>query len=160
VDRKGFVSHWRGLFEVPEAAPEPIRKDTAESLLRQLVERGDPQYLPATYILAVMLERKRILKVKGQSEREGRRVFHYEHPRSGDLFTVVDPQLQLDQLEAVQRSVAALLEHGLAPTAASTPAAVAPASAVSAEIPGDAPRDTTPVTSEMPAAAAVSTGLG
>ena len=62
-----------------------------------------------------MLERKRILKVKEQLSRDGRRVFIYEQPKTGDIFTIVDPALQLNQLEEVQRDVAALLEHGLNP---------------------------------------------
>jgi hypothetical protein len=62
-----------------------------------------------------MLERKRILKVKEQIVRDGRRVFIYEQPRTGDIFTIADPNLRLDQLEEVQRDVAQLLEQGLNP---------------------------------------------
>lgn len=115
TSRKGFVSHWQGLFEIPPVRPEPIRKENAESLLRKLVEQNDPQHGAACYILAVMLERKRILKVKEQLRRDDRRVFLYEQAGTGDLFTIVDPDLQLNQLEAVQRDVAHLLEHGLEP---------------------------------------------
>jgi hypothetical protein len=113
--RAGFVSHWQGIFEVPPPVVEVIQKDTAETLLRKIVEQNDPRYAPAAYILAVMLERKRLLKVKEQIKREGRRVFVYEHPKTGDVFTVADPDLRLDQLEQVQRDVAHLLEHGLTP---------------------------------------------
>ena len=117
-ERKGFVSYWQGVYEAPPPRPsEPIQKETAESLLRKLIELADPRFIPAGYILAVMLERKRLLKVKEQLVREGRRVFVYEHSKSGDLFTILDPGLQLDQLETVQRDVAALLEHGLNPPA-------------------------------------------
>jgi hypothetical protein len=119
-ERKGFISYWHGIYEAPVAAPEAIQKDTAESLLRKLIELNDPRHIPAGYILAVMLERKRILKVKEQLSRDGRRVFIYEQPKTGDIFTIVDPALQLNQLEQVQRDVAMLLEHGLNPPA--TPA--------------------------------------
>jgi hypothetical protein len=123
-DRRGFVSHWMGQYEPPPAAaPEAIRKDTAESLLRKLVELNDPAYLAASYILAVMLERKRLLRVKEQVRSEGHRTFIYEHPKSGDVFTIPDPDLQLNQLEEVQRQVAGLLEHGLSGSSATeTPA--------------------------------------
>ncbi len=114
-ERKGFISYWHGIYEAPVTAPEAIQKDTAESLLRKLIQLDDPRHLPAGYILAVMLERKRLLKVKEQLVRDGRRVFVYEQPSSGDIFTIVDPDLHLDQLEAVQRDVAQLLEHGLNP---------------------------------------------
>jgi hypothetical protein len=113
TSRRGFISHWQGLFEIPVPTPEPIQKENAEILLRKLIERSDPRHGAAVFILAVMLERKRILKVKHQTARDGCRTFVYEHARSGDLFTIVDPDLRLDQLEAVQRDVARLLEHGL-----------------------------------------------
>ena len=113
-DRKGFISHWQGVYVPPPAAPpDPIGKETAESLLRKLVTLGDPQYLAACFILAVMLERKRLLKVQSQVTREGQRVFIYEQPRTGDVFTIADPNLQLNQLDQVQRDVAHLLENGL-----------------------------------------------
>jgi hypothetical protein len=56
-------------------------------------------------------------------------VFIYEQPKTGDVFTVIDPALQLNQLEQVQRDVGALLEHGLpseTPPAAPPPAAPTP----------------------------------
>lgn len=124
---RGFVSHWQTVFEIPPAQPELIRKETAEDLLRQLLALDDPRHGAAVYILAVMLERKRLLKVKDQIQRDGRRCFVYEHPRSGDVFTILDPQLSLDQLDQVQHDVSQLLEHGLkAPPPA--PAAAAPES--------------------------------
>jgi hypothetical protein len=126
ADRKGFVSHWQGMFEVAPVQPEPIQKETAETLLRKLVEWNDPKHGATCFILAVMLERKRILKVREQTRREGRRTFLYEHGRTGDLFTITDPDLRLDQLDEVQRDVAQLLEHGLNPPG--PPAASAPPS--------------------------------
>ncbi len=113
-DRKGFISFWQGVYEPPPTAPpDPIQKETAETLLRKLIELNDPRYAAAGFILAVMLERKRLLKVKEQLVRDGHRVYIYEQPKSGDVFTIADPALQLDQLEPVQREVASLLEHGL-----------------------------------------------
>ena len=116
-ERKGFISHWQGIYEAPAPAADAIHKDTAETLLRKLIEQNDPRYVPAGYILAVMLERKRVLKVKEEVVRDGKRVFIYEQPRTGDVFTITDPVLRLDQLEEVQRDVAALLEQGLNPPA-------------------------------------------
>lgn len=114
-ERPGFISHWQGVYEAPLPPTEPIQKENAETLLRKLIELDDPRYIPAGYILAVMLERKRLLKVKEELRRDDRRVFVYEHSATGDVLTVVDPDLQLDQLEPVQREVALLLEHGLNP---------------------------------------------
>ena len=122
--RKGFISIWNGTYEAPPAQPvDAIQKDTAETVLRKLVEQNDPRYAAAGYILAVMLERKRILKVKEQIKRDGQRIFIYEHPKTGDIFTIADPGLHLDQLEQVQRDVASLLEHGLNPPPETAPVA-------------------------------------
>ena len=133
----GFISHWQGVYEAPPPVVDAIQKETAETLLRKLIEQNDPSHAPAGYILAVMLERKRVLKVKEQIFRDGKRTFIYEQPRTGDLFTIADPDLHLDQLEQVQRDVATLLEHGLNPppaqedqpalVAITPPAALAPA---------------------------------
>lgn len=113
-DRKGFISHWVGEYQAPPPPPpEPIQKETAETLLRRLIEKNDPEFRAATFILAVMLERKKLLKVKAQMKENGVRVFVYEQPKTGDLFTIPDPNLQLTQLEAVQRQVAQLMENGV-----------------------------------------------
>jgi hypothetical protein len=115
--RKGFISHWQSIYEAPALAVDPIHRETAETLLRKLIEQNDAQHAPAMFILAVMLERKRVFKVKEQIVHDGKRVFIYEQPKTGDVFTIADPDLHLDQLEVVQRDVAALLEHGLKPPA-------------------------------------------
>jgi hypothetical protein len=109
----GLISRWQGVYEAPPPVAEVMQKATAEILLKQLIELNDPRYIPAGYILAVMLERKRVLKVKEQIVRDGKRVFVYEQPKTGDVFTITDPDLHLNQLEAVQRDVAQLMEHGL-----------------------------------------------
>jgi hypothetical protein len=62
-----------------------------------------------------MLERKRILKVREQIQGQGGRVFIYEHAGTGELFTIADPNLQLNQLQEVQRATAELLAQGLNP---------------------------------------------
>lgn len=142
-DRKGFISHWQGIYETPRPVSEPIQKENAESLLRKLIERNDPRHSAASYILAVMLERKRLLKVKEQIKHEGGRVFVYEQPISGDVFTIPDPNLQLDQLEEVQRDVAALLEHGLNPPATEPlqEGAGIPPGTAAVEIPASTPEE-------------------
>lgn len=143
-DRKGFISHWQGIYEAPPAAPpDPIQKENAETLLRKIMELNEPKFVAASYILAVMLERKRLLKIKEQFKREGQRIFIYEQPKTGDIFTIPDPDLQLNQLEQVQRDVADLLEHGLNPPPAENTVAslAAEVPAGGAEIPSAGPSE-------------------
>lgn len=147
-ERAGFISQWQGVYEAPPPPVEIIPKESAESLLRKLVERNDPALAPAAFILAAMLERKRLLKVKEQVRRDGRRLFIYEQPKTGDLFTIADPELHLTRLEAVQRDVARLLEHGFSPAAGAgdgpPPPALPPTEPEPAAASGGAARDRIP----------------
>lgn len=109
-----YLSHWQGRFQAPPPpTPDAIGRDTAESLMRRLATEDHPEYRGALYILAVMLERKRILKVRDQFQRDQQRLFVYEHAKSGDVFTIAEPALHLEELEKIQRDVAMLMEHGL-----------------------------------------------
>jgi len=111
---ENYLSHWQGRFQSPPPpAPEAIQRDTAETLLRKLTSEDFPQYKGAQYILAVMLERKRILKVQDQFKQDGQRIFVYEHPKSGDVFTIAEPDLNQDPLEKIQKDVTLLMEQGL-----------------------------------------------
>ena len=113
-DRKGYVSHWSGTFLVPPPPPpDPIQKESADTALRKLVELEDPAYGPVCYILATMLERKRLLRVREEITEGDQRGFIYEYPKSGEVFSIQDPNLKLDELEEVQRDVSILLEKGV-----------------------------------------------
>lgn len=102
-------SFWKTRYEPPPPAPpEPLAKESAEELLRRLLsQNAQPN---ACYVLAAMLERKRILKHVKSENAESGRVLIYEHAKSGDVFIVPDVQLRLDELESVQREVADLLK--------------------------------------------------
>jgi len=103
-------SFWKSRYEpVPQKSPEPLPRESAEQLFRRLIASKNPP-ANACYVLAAMLERKRILKqVKIESRDAGRRVLIYEQPATGDVFVVPDPQLRLGELETVQNEVAQLL---------------------------------------------------
>jgi len=108
-------SFWRSKYEAPPAAPtEPIQKESVEALLRRLLDEDRSEYLNTRYVLAAMLERKKILKPVDVRETGEDKILIYEHAKSGEAFLIVDPGLRLDQLDAVQGEVAALLENGLA----------------------------------------------
>jgi hypothetical protein len=103
-------SFWRTKFVPPAPpAPETVTKETAEDLLRSYMAESDDTHATARYLLAVMLERKRLLKNVASETKDGVRTLVYEHVKTGEVFVLPDPQLRLDQLEAVQLEVAALL---------------------------------------------------
>jgi len=103
-------SVWKGSFQAVVPPPEVLKKETAESLLRKLIEKNEPQYRNAIFILAVMLERRRILAEKEVQKKDDQAMLRvYEHRKTGETFIVGDPMLSLDQLGSVQAEVAALL---------------------------------------------------
>lgn len=108
-DAAAPYSFWRTKFEATPIVPETLAKETAEDLLRRYMSGQDEGHANARYILALMLERKRLLKqIEAKEEVHGRTLV-YEHVKTGEVFVVPDPGLRLDQVEAVQGEVAALL---------------------------------------------------
>jgi hypothetical protein len=107
----GCVSLWRSRYHKPTPPPEePLKKETAESLLRSLMETEDGSNLNVIFVLAVMLERRRIFAERDVQVREdGAKIRVYEHRKTGETFVVADPQLKLKDLEPVQLEVMQLL---------------------------------------------------
>ena len=102
-------SFWRTRYEPPPKPGEPLPKENAEELFRRLISSDNPP-ANACYVLAAMLERKRVLKQIKTDDSEKGRVLIYEHGSTGDVFIVPDPQLRLNELEQVQNEVAHLLK--------------------------------------------------
>jgi hypothetical protein len=107
-------SFWRTKYTPPPPPePEALGKQTAEDLLRRYMAENTPQHANARYLLAVMLERKRILKeIEVKRADDGSRIRVYERSGTGEVFVIPDPELKLDELEAVQMEVGALLAPG------------------------------------------------
>ena len=102
-------SFWKSRFEpAPPRDAEPLPKENAEQLFRRLIVQPE-RSVSASYVLAAMLERKRVLKQVGSESSESGRVLVYEHVRHGDVFIVDDPQLRLADLERIQAEVMQLL---------------------------------------------------
>ena len=105
-------SQWDGVYLAPvkEVKEEPLKKEDAGELLRQLVTLDDPAMKNVVYVLAVMLERSKILVERDRKEQSDgtiRRV--YEDRKQGDTFVILDPRLRLENLAEVQQQVVALL---------------------------------------------------
>ncbi len=106
-------SRWKSVFEVPvvKSDSDTIQDNSAEGMLRRMLDEDDPTTENTRYILAVMLERKKTLLPVDVKETETRRLLFYEHKDSGDVFIVADPQLKLDEIESIQAEVALQLNH-------------------------------------------------
>jgi hypothetical protein len=105
------LSRWNTQYHAPvPPAPEAIHRETAEALLRRLVETDDPGRHGAIFVLTVMLERRRILVERDvKTAPEGGKLRIYEHRGTGETFVISDPELKLHDLETVQSEVMALL---------------------------------------------------
>lgn len=103
-------SFWKSRYEpAASAPPETLGKEGAEDLLRRLLAQNKREHTSTCYVLAAMLERKRVLKQIKTGESENGRELVYEHLASGDVFIVPEPHLRLAELDAVQLEVAAML---------------------------------------------------
>ena len=144
-------SFWKSTYEPPvnDAKPEVVEKENAESLLRRLIEENSPGSENTRYILAVMLERKKILKHTATRDSDDASFLIYEHPKSGEIYIIRDPELKLDQVEAVQREVSLLLTLGARPPQEPTPEAV-PDPTPEPEPATESPVDPTPETEPAP----------
>ena len=79
-------SFWKTKFEpAPPPAPEALPKENAEQLFRRLIAQPEPP-ANACFVLAVMLERKRVLKQVRTEIANGDRLLIYEHRENGDVF--------------------------------------------------------------------------
>lgn len=120
-------SVWRSEYEgvKTESRPEIAEKESAEVLLRRLIEEDSILTENTRYILAVMLERKKQLKQTGTRETGDDTFLVYEHPKSGEVYIIRDPELKLAQIEEVQKEVSRLLsgEKPAGPPSLEPPAA-------------------------------------
>ena len=109
--RQPGYSSWSGVFRTPSRdADHRVKKETAEILLRDLVEAGDPARQNAIYILAVMLERQRVFVERdARTTEDGKRLVVYEHKKTGETFAITDPQLKLSEIDPVQQEIMSLL---------------------------------------------------
>jgi hypothetical protein len=113
-DEKAFC-FWKTVYHAPVAGAEKqdaFKKESPEELLRRLVEEEEEHTENVRYILAVMLERQKVLRETDTQRTPSGILRVYEHRKLGDVFIVRDPDIPLDQVEKVQEEVVMLLESG------------------------------------------------
>jgi hypothetical protein len=132
ADAEAPFSFWKSTYNAPAGhdAPDPVEKLSAEDLLRRLVEEDEDHTENTRYILAVMLERQKLLRETDSQRTPGGILRVYEHRKTGEVFLIRDPDIPLAQVEAVQNEVIILLENNgrmpaPAPEEATTPEAPA-----------------------------------
>jgi hypothetical protein len=114
ISERKPIAYWKTTYtpNIVEAKPEVTSKESAMALLQRFIEEDEPATENARYILALMLERKRILSPTATKEVDGNKMLFYENKKTSEVFIVRDPELRLDELAQLQDEVAMLLGFG------------------------------------------------
>lgn len=114
ISERKPIAYWKTTYtpNIVEAKPEVTSKESAMALLQRFIEEDEPATENARYILALMLERKRILAPTATKEVDGNKMLFYENKKTSEVFIVRDPELRLDELAQLQDEVAMLLGFG------------------------------------------------
>ena len=106
-------SFWKTTFTAATASdnPDSAEKLSAEEILHRLVVEDEDHTENTRYILAVMLERRKLLR-ETDSQRTSNGILRvYEHRKTGEIYLIRDPDIPLAQVEAFQNEVIILLEN-------------------------------------------------
>lgn len=127
-------SFWRTSFTITPGNEKinPAEKLSAEEILRRLVDEDEYHTENTRFILAVMLERQKILR-ETDNQRTATGILRvYEQRKTGEVYIVKDPDIPLSEVESVQNEVILLLENN-----GNSPAPVADENP--SELPADSP---------------------
>jgi hypothetical protein len=98
----GMLSCWKSVFKPDPPAPaEAVTREDAESELRRLLENLQPGDEKCAYLLALLLERKRLLKARQKIDSHGRRCVVYEHAVTQETLLVPEVDFKLSEMDAL-----------------------------------------------------------
>jgi hypothetical protein len=135
-DAEKPFSFWKTTFSGPSGndTTDAVEKLSPEEILHRLVEEDEDHTENTRYILAVMLERRKLLRETDHQLTPNGILRVYEHRKTGEVFLIRDPNIPLSEVESIQKEVFELLENnGRLPTPASPEAVDAPEVADSPE---------------------------
>jgi hypothetical protein len=103
VHSKDELSYWRSQFKAaaPQGA-EAVGKEDAESELRRLLAKPDAADTKVCFLLALLLERKRILKARDRYAKDGVKYVLYEHMGTQETMIVQEVEFKLADLDSLR----------------------------------------------------------
>lgn len=104
-------SFWKNTY-VKQEKPKPLElqpKESTETLLLRLQNEDKPETENVRYLLALMLERKNILRQTDSQKTDLNTLRVYQQKYSDQVYVIKDPNLSLDKIEEVQKEVIDLL---------------------------------------------------
>lgn len=105
-------SCWKSTYEPPSTdgkKKDAVQKEDAESLLKRLIEENDPASEKTRFILALMLERKKIFQQIDAHDRNGQKLLIFKRRKTEEIYIVPDLDLKMDELVAIQTEVIEML---------------------------------------------------
>jgi hypothetical protein len=113
ADAEKTFSFWKTTFTAPTGneTQNPVEKLSAEEILHRLIEEDEDHTENTRYILAVMLERQKLLRETDHQRTPNGILRVYEHRKTGEVYLIRDPDIPLSQVEAFQNDVIILLEN-------------------------------------------------
>lgn len=100
------LSFWKAQFKAaPAAASEAVGKEDAESELRRLLAEPKAADAKVCFLLALLLERKRILKARERYSKDGQKVVVYEHMGTQEMFLVPEVEFKLSELDGLREEL-------------------------------------------------------
>ena len=129
-DEPPAVAAWRTRRPMPvEKKARVFDRATVYQFFERLVEPETPEQRQLRFVLALLLWRKKVLKLKGSDAGPEGEVWHFVATGNTATFEVVRPDLGEDELERLGTQIETLLASGDAAPAAESP--------VAAEAPGE-----------------------
>jgi len=110
---EGAVAHWRAKLpdESDQAAVKLVDDETAWGLFQQLSARpGDGRRERIRYVLALLLLRRKLLKIQDIRSESGRDLLVLKRAGGDELYEVPDPGLSSGQIRELQVELDRLLQ--------------------------------------------------
>lgn len=105
------LSSWKTVFKLQKPKEEIIKKDSVEDLLRKKISLESNDSINIIFILAIMLERKKVLIEKSFFfDDDNKKIRIYEHKKTNESFAIIDPQLSLNEIEPLKEEVYDLIK--------------------------------------------------
>lgn len=101
------LSFWRTVYKAPIPTQEDaVKKNDAESELRRVLNLNDPSMDKLCNVLALLLERKRLLRLREKIQAETGKVLVYEHMETQETLLIREVDFKLADVEAIQQELA------------------------------------------------------
>ncbi|MFC2140148.1 hypothetical protein ACFLQ1_00340 [Candidatus Auribacterota bacterium] len=113
-EKKEDVFFWKGKYKKIEKEDKIDKKKIVEELFKEYLHATDEQHINFCYLLAVMLERKKVLIEKNKSltnKASGKNLIVYEQSKTGEVFVVEDPEIDLREVASLQKNLKEILDQ-------------------------------------------------